>query len=807
MKARSKIFSSISTAVFIGIAYAIAWACGPSLEPDATRLGLFRPDIASPLSLEPFYYTERFLNSDMPDPADSDRKRNCEEWRAFTENKAEIKDIFTIQYETVPDSFLKAYTSKKWDPYANNSFVQWLLKKGNKDALQYMVLAKKTEQGQNFSAPWDDTYVKPYRFDSLAQIALKEAESKLPEFLKQRYAFQAVKLWYYADKDSNTNKNLINTYDRFLKNKPTLVAAWGALYYGMRHGNTIERTRYLLYAFDKSEEKKVFVYKNLPVKDIRSFEAINTDTALLPVMYAMKALKNPGRALSEIQDVYRYAPGSRYLPLLIGREINKLEDWILSPEVLGFSSALKENSYYRLAQETSDTTSFREYAQKNWAKDRAYVSEVHRFLQTMLETGYAEKNFIRLAIAHLYHIQANYAEARSYLNDVYAPMTDTAWQIQLETERMISLIYLNDINDESVKEQIYSGIRRMEQYGLNTKANDGDGIDERRDDLSELLMVLSRAYRQKGDIVTAGLIYQKSDALANEYDGYDMGDGSFSYNQISYFDRYATPATIDSLLAFRAKENKNLFELYIVPEQWAAEEFYLDLKGTILVREKKYKEALEVFNTMPEDFWAENYEFKNYLPANTILNAGTLLPVESGPQEKYSYPSKKLIVQDIIKAQRALESAKEPSKKANAYFQLGNALYNISFYGKAWMVYSYGNSQHELYNYKEDRRNYDWAFYNFYPNSIRYGSSYYKLSDAMDMYYRAYNYAGSNKELGAKSLLMLAYCDHLVNKDPYAEHKYYSKYLQQLRGHYGATKTFNASKTSCPDVNAFVNGQ
>ncbi|RYD58654.1 MAG: hypothetical protein EOP56_03445 [Sphingobacteriales bacterium] len=811
---RSKILVlCICTLIAIAGGYIVSWSCGPMLTEDQGRFSIFRPDVAVGSSLEPFYYTERFLNSNTPDPAGIDYLRNCEEWRTFTEGKAALNDIYTIQYNTSPDSFVAAYNSKKWDAYKNNSFVQWMLKKSNREALQYMALAKRVEQGQNFNADaWDNPQPKPYRFDSLATFAAQQADTKLPEFLKQRYAFQAVKLWYYTN-DSAFDKNLITTYDKHLKGKSIITAHWALVYYAGAQESATERVRYLLQAFDKSEEKKVYAYKNITVQELADFEKENTDTSLVPVVYAMKAIGNSGKALAEIQDVYRYAPNSVYLPLLISREVNKLEDWLLTPEVLGFSSRLKENEYYQQAARngSENNATYTEYAQKNWAKDKAYLRDVRRFLQTMLEDNYANKNFLRLAIVHLYHLEGNYSEAKSYLVDINV-VNEKAWQVQLEIERLVSLVHLNDIKEPETQEQIYAGLKRLEQQGqlpISAQRPEEGGIEveaaEMSDDISEVLLLISREYKKKGDLLTAGLLHQKADILINEYDGTDGGSG-FGYKQIAYFDRYASPATMDSLIDFKKRLTKTEFEHYITPQNWAADDFYKDLKATILIRENKYSEALAVFNTMPDDFWQKNYEFKEYLPKKSVLNAGTLLPGESGPTTTYAYPSKKLVLEDIIRQQEILAATPDPKKKANTYFLLGNAYYNISFYGKAWMLFSYGNSASEVYSNADDTRWHNWAFFSLYPNSVKYGNSYYRLSDAMNMYYRAYNYAGTNRELATKALLMLTYCDHLVNREPYAEEVYYSKYLQILRANYGNTATYRVSKTYCPDVSGFVGG-
>ncbi len=48
------------------------------------------------------------------------------------------------------------------------------------------------------------------------------------------------------------------------------------------------------------------------------------------------------------------------------------------------------------------------------------------------------------------------------------------------------------------------------------------------------------------------------------------------------------------------------------------------------------------------------------------------------------------------------------------------------------MMFSYGKSSRE--NYNDDDRNYNWAFFNFYPNNLKYTDYYYCCSDAIATY-------------------------------------------------------------------------
>ncbi len=85
------------------------------------------------------------------------------------------------------------------------------------------------------------------------------------------------------------------------------------------------RTTTLLNAFDKTEEKKELCYLRISNNDLLRLEKRTTDNNLLALIKTMAAVKNKGKALSQLTAVYKYNPNSKYLPLLITREINKLK--------------------------------------------------------------------------------------------------------------------------------------------------------------------------------------------------------------------------------------------------------------------------------------------------------------------------------------------------------------------------------------------------------------------------------------------------------------------------------------------------
>ncbi len=230
-----------------------------------------------------------------------------------------------------------------------------------------------------------------------------------------------------------------------------------------------------------------------------------------------------------------------------------------------------------------------------------------------------------------------------------------------------------------------------------------------------------------------------------------------------------------------------------------------------MFRQKRYKEALLVFKTMPADFWDKNYEYKNYLPLTTITHTGKMFPSEKSLPAKYAVVSKRLIVQDIVDLQNKITAARQNEEKSLLYYKLANAFFNTSYNGKAWMMFSYGKSSRE--NYERETGNYNWAWFNFYPNSIKYKNYYYRCTDAIEMYKKALSLT-VDEELSAKCLLSLSVCDRIqhdydVNlSQGWTSHNkaYTPPYFKTLNTKYRNTSAFREAATECPDVKSFLGG-
>jgi hypothetical protein len=800
-----KLLIAISALLLIIFSYSDTNSCGPYYYADECRIMLFRSYLSGADNMQSFYYTPAFSSRAETDRLKIDNHRNCNEWHLFTGKQVSLKDIYEVQYAMSPDDFL--YTIRHRANNDDNTFIHWLLQPAHKAVLDYFTFAKTIEFVQAASSdPWqtDETYYNVYFFDSLANVSMQQCEHSTTSFLQERYAFQAIKLLSYScfagEKKPAPHfaKRTRACYEKYLLNKKTMVADWGLIYYANAQPDEKNKLLMLLQAFDRSEEKKAYVNNYLSTKKLRTLKSSVNDPATRTLITAVAAIKNPGRALNEIREISAADPTNKYLPLLICREVNKLEDWLLSPELLGFSAAKSRDSE-------------KPYQEKILQRDRLYLQQVRDQLITMLQYPSSDKTLLTLAIVHLFQVNHQYPEAAAYLQAIHTK--NPRYLKQQAIASAINLIYTADVTRPEVQQTLYQQFTAIARTGEETyDLQEYEAPSTPSKTISQLYLALSWQMKAKGDIVKAGLLFQKANLLVNDYYGFydrELFDrdttevDTIYYHRIAFFDKYAAPADIDALLSFKHKSRKTPFDQLIAPAVWSADNFYLDLKGTIQLRQKQYKAAMATFNGIPDHFWEENYDYRKYLPRNYIGSTIGLKGIDKTPRKKYPYASKKMILQDMITLMDSLETATLPAEKARLSLLTGNALFNISRAGNAWMMFSYGKGAGEnsrWWGYWSD-----WAWYNFYPNNKTYEQPYYNCADAMRLYQQAIVYAGSNKELAAQATVMLAVCDEAIHEYHTYDNEYYSPYRQQFKKRYGSTEAFTAAVSSCPDIAAWAN--
>lgn len=819
----------------------LSFACGPILYTDEARFSLFRKETIGNPSLDPFHYSHSFYSGYNHSATQSERAKNIQEWIVYGNKTFSKKGTEILQYETDPEIFLNAYNQHNFSSFDGNDFMEFLLKKDQKEALEYFAYAKQVESAQNFNYGWTTDWndgVKEFKREvmpDLAETALKKLKKKrLPAFLKERYAFQYVKCVYY-DLFYNQNKSrvekAVEIYDRYLSNSSSIVAQWALIYYADFQANSLDKNLVLLQAFDKSADKRLRAFSLMDPEQLKAIQLNGNDPYYSNLVDIVFAIRNLGKGLEDVKKLYHKNKENQFLLLLMTREINKLEDWIWSNEYLKFNPSLKLEEYFRdlyrnrRGQDGGQyiDTGYNYYAAENLKADIAYLNEVITFYESMnFGTDTIRNNFKDIALVHLYNMKGDHVTAEKKLKSLLNAQTKEA-TLQIQYEKVITLPQVLDINKQRTKDLIAMNLFGIEENQPKSDRGKWQGTELEyyaKDDASaalvregdfnidpQILVYLGRVYLSKGERLIGSLFLQRSGVQTNEYAYRDIYDTT-GYSGLAYLEKYCIPEDIDKLLALKKKKSKSMFERFHSPYKWSTNEMYLDLKGTLYLRQGEYAKAIETFEQMSPEFWLENYHFKDHLPLSSVSAVEDILPQPIGRGAEYPYQSKLLIAKDLYTLEQNLLKAKTDDKKAEAYFLYGNALYNISYYGHSWMAYAYGKSSTELYNGWKDIDNYQWTHYYMRSSEVNRTENYYLLMNVIQAYQQAVQYGGKS-ETAAAAAIMLAYCDQVKaqyeyrQNNPYVvnnSYDYRTPYYSGLKEKYGQTKIMQLAITSCPDI-------
>ncbi|MBV8251200.1 MAG: hypothetical protein JO154_01235 [Chitinophaga sp.] len=793
-----KLFIVISIVVASQLFTTTSQSCGPDWYHNQLQILLFRQPITGNDNLEPLHFNSEIYSDFHSDPGQHDRKRNCEEWSRFTDNTVPWKDIMEVQYAMPSNDFLEAVHDIPQGSYRHNRFVKWLKQPSNKAALDYMIFAKEIESNAAcLDDPWEEEETSfKCRFQPLVDTVKNRCVETLPTFIRQRYIFQGMKLLSYQTFNSDSMRKsdmhlLRQYYEKELLNKNVVVGDWGLLYYGWMTGDSLSQTKAWLQCFAQSDEKKSYMIRLLETRWIKQLLETPIDTALRKTAYTVLNIKNPGKGLQYIRKIVDIDPDDKFLPLMVCREVNKLEDWLLTPELLGFGNSVPQ---WKKAGFTNP----------NRQKDLVYLREVRQELEHISSKSRMHKDLLYLAIAHLCQIDQDYATAERWLKRV-----NTKGRPRYIRQKAIAIVlgtmYAYNTTDPQVQQKIYEQLhllQSMQEEKNNQELINGPMLQL----MPQLYLVLSQQLLKNHDLIKAGMAFQKAQQYefpvniyyGFNYNGTGYADTTIGYRHIAWFEKYASPSDIDALIAFKHQSSKTAFEQMINTTEKLDDNILLDVKGTLQVRSRQFEAAAATFAAIPTSYW-EYTPFDYYGLTHNIEAAVPLYRIDTTHYADYKVGNKRIIVDHILQLQKARSAAVTLKEKAQAAMQLGNAYFNITYEGKAWSLITYGKS------YSESARTIPDGFsYSSWPLTSRFGNDYFDCRESMKLYREAITYAGKDEELKAKATIMLAICDeaaHGVYMDHYhCKEDYSSPLRQRFKSLFGKTASYSALQTHCPDA-------
>lgn len=751
-------------------------------------------------SMSPFVYTTASLFYNLnPDPMGNDRIRNITEWQKATSKDISIDDIYAIQYNTDPTAFINSFEKSGLKEYQSNSLIKYLTAdKKHKDILDYLVFAKKAESTEydfldaNFEEWQDNPNQVPNASIVQKNELLAEAQAKLKAvkspFLKERYAFQVVRLSWQLEQYQEASE----AFDTYFKavNPNSLMSVWAGLFKAMsldRLERKADANLFYIQVFENSDEKKlrsVQLYNyNIPTPSTFTNKEKSVEIVL-------KSIQNPGRTLDSIQNIHNLDKNSQYVTFMVMREINKLEDWLISSVYLKSEENPFSQAYQYSWDDSEETT---ETKKQNLETDLQYLKRLKTFVITLRnETKQQdEKDYYAIALAHLSLLEENGEDAKTYLAAI-STKADPSIVLQKSIENIWLSIKTDDITTDSFKKNYVSEIKKLKTQLLTTPykfKNENDQSYENYRIFYTLDLALANEYKKKGDIVSYCLLKNISNKDRNP-------DGSFWYTSEPASDYYgvmrqmdfnASVSDMDKLIALLQKTNKNEFEEYICDQPFNPIDAYRDLKGTIAFRNRDLQTAYEAFADMKQDFWDTTYYFKDY------LNEDPFIPKNLYSQESRDFTykfNKTQFVKTLLDLEKTAKGS-DPKKSTDAYLKLGHAFFNTTYWGNSWMMVSYGWSGSDAY-YGNTKVLEPWR------------SAYMTASIAQEYYEKAYKKA-QTKEQKAYATLMLSrtHWHNIVLNGSDKDKSLAAKYSNEYYNNYLNTQF--AKQNECLGYEAFIN--
>lgn len=709
-------------------------ACGFYVLPGEYRFWLLQPDLTNQYDLTPFYFASTYLYKSKENGDETYPQQNIREWmqeireRDKTAGSVQPKDIDTLLNNTTPEAFFE----QTGHALSGNSFARFLRQAGNADLYDYLRLSKKVEQIAAEPDPWDEGVVTHAGINRVIDEAKKLYSQSHSPFVKLRTAFQLMRLHAY----NGNSREVSKTYDDRIAPVPT--RSWiksAALYLKAIRGD-MPGDRLLAEVFDRGDYRRSQCLIRFQSSLTDSLVNTTQDKHQRAVLRAMKVLNYPGRALSMIEAIYAEEPGYTEIPFVLLREINKIEDWLLTNRLTSFPSATGNSGDDRVF-----TDDWAHDMVINRQADQAYAKKLNRFLLRLVnEKKVMQPWLIRLYASHLAMITGDQitagvqleaaAKSKNLPLNVRTQIAINRFLLQLETALQIDVSIENNL------------VRLLRQPAKQSGIYDAGIMKD------QLILYTARKMISKGSRAKGLMLLSKTNRAWADL---PIGKYKNVYQEIT---EIATPADYDSIIAILGHHLKTPFEKFVTEGSFGSPDKYygwydekgltwnknrlLDGKASWYIRNNNLQAALQTLQQIPASFW-EKEPYKEYTGGNPFF----LSVYETGRYygKRVINYNKRTIIERMLQLQSI--AARIPSKKAECHYQLANAWYNMTWYGNNWLMVKPWRSMHELY-------------YNVKRNSFN--DFYYGCNRARELYIQAMKET-SDKKLAILCCFMAEQCD------------------------------------------------
>ncbi|MEZ4828074.1 MAG: hypothetical protein R3C61_17590 [Bacteroidia bacterium] len=766
---------SLALAVFLTIKpIETSRACGFDPEDFFFGYSFFDPAIANQPDYSALFLSfDRFYDYNW-NTNEFRESHNTAEWQDFHQNKPTPEDVAFVVYKASVDDliqtkqFVDGKTQSLPADLANNTLVDYWVKKSMTSPICYLVYAKQVEPHVNWDPyAWEDDSQtrEETRMEELLGSGIEQYDAAKNQFIKMRFGYQVVRLAHYLGK----YEDCVRFHDEMVE--PLKDQVKSEIYYwslGHKAGAMLElgkrtESAYLFsLVFDHSPTKRVPAWLSFHIEDDSEWEAVMNlcqNKEEKANLIFMRAIDFNSRVTDEMAALYAIDPGAEKLDVLLGREINKLEYDFFGWD-FDFAFPLKQ-----------------EYNGVSKVNAQNYLQNLEAFV---VKVNSEKKNhnpqLWRLAEGYLAFMNNRFDRADQIFAIEGRNTKDARTQQYTQLFRwVISVSRLKSL-DARAEDRIYSEWANLEF--------DPDAHELKEKSLRYMLNTLARLYDLQGE---------PGKAFLCKREGYDL-----LYQP--------TEKVVDHLLAWTQEletRTPNSLEKFLFSRlsEENPKTFLQIIKATFYLQWHQTAEAVALLKSIPA---AEREKMAIYhIPGDPFKpqTKDCLECEENSASGKGPY-NRLTFIEKLISLEN--EAIANPAKAAENYYQLGNAWYNITYFGHAWQGSMYFRSSMEWYGFgqTEDDPYYQDQSHLFVDMATP--EEYYSKSIA------AAESAG-NRELAAKATFMAAKCEQnmfylagLNDEENLDQKPQYRKRFDQLIADYGDTGFYREVLEECSYLNYYV---
>jgi len=526
-----------------------------------------------------------------------------------------------------------------------------------------------------------DTLSSQGKEELVRKIKAQLEQEKFP-FLKDRYAFQLMKAYRYTGQQDQAMK----VYDKYFagQDQKSMIHYWA-----MDHmaGMELEKEKraqgyyHFLKVFQECRSRRHSAYYGFNITNEKNWEAtyeLCTTPEEKALMHFLRGSKTGALGLEDAKDIFSLLGNHEWLKLLVSREINKIEQENLEY----FNKQPIEALLDRLKKEG------------HLVKNKEYVSYSKQLLNFVNTVYYNNRQdgFWPVAKAYLEFLTGSLSTAKTTLNtntNLKAPYSKIARELKLA----IMIIQQDEFSGEEqdyIAKEIVSVFDDEKAY-FYTERNNQEFI----------LDLLAHKTDKQGQNMLSSMFARA--IVLDEKDNPEMAH----VEELLAFVRQPEHTNLELLALKHYFGNHNKWEAFLrdtVANLQNMEYTLLDVKGVLLMRDPdKLEEALAIFQSLPDSFDIQ----LQHNPFNMNIQDCVW---DCPPSTSTSY-TRNSFVEKLIEMKDKAERLHSPTD----YYLLGNAYYNMTYFGPAYYIMNYfrsGSSYSSFHNCEPALE--------FYKNAIKY---------------------------------------------------------------------------------------